>query len=70
MLAAADATGATVLLVDEPTAGASHREAERIGELLRSLRGEGLAILVVEHNVGLVQRIADQVVVLDERTAS
>ena len=65
MLAAAYATGASVLLVDEPTAGASHVEAERIGGLLRSLRDEGLALLVVEHNVGLVQRIADQVLVLE-----
>jgi branched-chain amino acid transport system permease protein len=65
MLAAAYATGASVLLVDEPTAGSSHLEAERIGALLRSLRDEGLALLVVEHNVGLVQRIADQVLVLD-----
>jgi ABC-type branched-subunit amino acid transport system ATPase component len=66
MLAAAYATGAPVLLVDEPTAGASHAEAERIAELLRSLRDEGLALLVVEHNVGLVQRIADHVLVLEE----
>jgi branched-chain amino acid transport system permease protein len=66
MLAAAYATGASVLLVDEPTAGASHGEAERIADLLRSLRLEGLALLVVEHNVGLVQRVADQVLVLEE----
>jgi branched-chain amino acid transport system permease protein len=66
MLAAAYATGAPVLLVDEPTAGASHREVQRLADLLRSLRDEGLALLVVEHNLGLVQRIADQVVVLEE----
>ncbi len=66
MLAAAYATGASVLLVDEPTAGASHLEVERIAEILCSLRDEGLALLVVEHNMGLVQRIADQVLVLDE----
>ena len=66
MLATAYATGAPVLLVDEPAAGASHAEAERIAVLLRSLREEGLALLVVEHNLGLVQRIADQVLVLEE----
>jgi branched-chain amino acid transport system permease protein len=65
MLATAYATGASVLLVDEPTAGASHLEAERIADLLSSLRDEGLALLVVEHNMGLVQRIADQVLVLE-----
>jgi len=66
MLATAYATGASVLLVDEPTAGASHLEAERIADLLCSLRAEGLALLVVEHNLGLVQRIADRVLVLEE----
>jgi ABC-type branched-subunit amino acid transport system ATPase component/ABC-type branched-subunit amino acid transport system permease subunit len=64
MVATAYATGASVLLVDEPTAGASHVEAERIAGLLRSLRDEGLGLLVVEHNLGIVQRIADDVVVL------
>ena len=64
MVATAYATGASVLLVDEPTAGASHVEAERIAGLLLSLRDEGLALLVVEHNLGIVQRIADDVVVL------
>ncbi len=65
MLATAYATGASVLLVDEPTAGASHVEADRLADLLGSLRDEGLALLVVEHNMGLVQRIADQVLVLE-----
>jgi ABC-type branched-subunit amino acid transport system ATPase component/ABC-type branched-subunit amino acid transport system permease subunit len=65
MLAAAYATGASVLLVDEPTAGASLAEAGRMTDLLRSLRAEGLALLVVEHNLGVVRRLADRIVVLD-----
>jgi branched-chain amino acid transport system permease protein len=65
MLAAAYATGASVLLVDEPTAGASVAEAGRITDLLRSLRAEGLALLVVEHNLGVVRRLADRIIVLD-----
>jgi branched-chain amino acid transport system permease protein len=65
MLAAAYATGASVLLVDEPTAGASAAEAGRISDLLRSLRAEGLALLVVEHNLGVVRSLADRIVVLD-----
>ena len=65
MLAAAYATGAPVLLVDEPTAGASATEAARVAELLRGLRGEGLALIVVEHNLAVVRRLADHVVVLD-----
>jgi ABC-type branched-subunit amino acid transport system ATPase component/ABC-type branched-subunit amino acid transport system permease subunit len=65
MLAAAYATGAPVLLVDEPTAGASVTEAARVTELLRELRAEGLAVIVVEHNLGVVRSLADRVVVLD-----
>ncbi|MFL5954965.1 MAG: ABC transporter permease subunit [Gaiellaceae bacterium] len=65
MLAAAYATGAPVLLIDEPTAGASPAEAERVAALVRSLRDEGLAILLVEHNLGLVRQLADRVIVLD-----
>ena len=65
MLAAAYATGATVLLVDEPAAGASVLETARLGDLLRSLREEGLTLLVVEHNVALVRRLADRIVELE-----
>jgi ABC-type branched-subunit amino acid transport system ATPase component len=65
MLAAAYATGASILLVDEPTAGASAAEAGRMTDLLRSLRAEGLALLVVEHNLAVVRRLADRIVVLD-----
>jgi branched-chain amino acid transport system ATP-binding protein/branched-chain amino acid transport system permease protein len=65
MIAASRATGASVLLVDEPTAGASAAEASRIAGLLRSLRDEGLALLVVEHNLEVVRRLADRIVVLD-----
>jgi branched-chain amino acid transport system ATP-binding protein len=65
MLASAFATGASILLVDEPTAGASHEEAQRIASMLRSLREEGLGLLVVEHNLRLVQALADTVVTLE-----
>ena len=65
MLAAAYATGAPVLLVDEPTAGASAAEAARIGALLRGLRADGLALVVVEHNLPVVRSLADRVIVLD-----
>jgi branched-chain amino acid transport system permease protein len=65
MLAAAYSTGASILLVDEPTAGASQTEAASMIDLLRGLRDEGLGLLVVEHNLGVVRRLADRVIVLD-----
>jgi ABC-type branched-subunit amino acid transport system ATPase component/ABC-type branched-subunit amino acid transport system permease subunit len=65
MLAAASATGAPTLLVDEPTAGASHLDADRISAALAALRDDGRGLLVVEHNLGVVRRVADRVVALE-----
>lgn len=65
MIASALATEPGVLLVDEPSAGAGPVELERLARLLERLREQGLAVLVVEHNLRLVRAIADEVVVLD-----
>ena len=65
MLAAALATNPAVLLLDEPSAGASRGERGELADLLRRLRAEGLAILVVEHDLALVRAVADEVVELD-----
>jgi branched-chain amino acid transport system permease protein len=65
MLLSAAATGAPTLLVDEPTAGASATEAARIADALLALRDDGHALLVVEHNLGVVRRVADFVVELE-----
>jgi len=65
-IAAALATRPGVLLLDEPGAGAGRAEAERLEDVLRRLRDDGLALLVVEHNLRLVRNVADTVVVLDQ----
>jgi ABC-type branched-subunit amino acid transport system ATPase component/ABC-type branched-subunit amino acid transport system permease subunit len=65
MLAAASATGAPTLLVDEPTAGASVIDADRIASALAALRDDGRGLLVVEHNLGVVRRVANRVVALE-----
>ena len=65
MIAAAYATGAGALLLDEPSAGATHADVDRLAGVLRSLRDEGLAVLVVEHNLRLVRDVADRAVALD-----
>jgi branched-chain amino acid transport system permease protein len=54
-----------VLLLDEPAAGLTSAEASVIEELLREIREIGIAIVVIEHNLGFVRRICDSVVVLD-----
>jgi branched-chain amino acid transport system permease protein len=64
-IAAALATNPVVLLLDEPAAGAGPTEVARLGDVLRRVRGDWLALLVVEHNLRLVHDVADAVVVLD-----
>jgi ABC-type branched-subunit amino acid transport system ATPase component len=65
MIASALATEPRVLLLDEPAAGASAAELERLADLLRSLRDRGLGLLVIEHNLRFVRRVADLVTVLE-----
>ena len=54
-----------ILLLDEPGSGLDQQETEVFGDLLLELAGEGLAILLVEHDVDLVMRVCDLVNVLD-----
>jgi sulfate-transporting ATPase len=66
-IARAVATRPSVLLLDEPAAGLDDDESGELGELIRRLADEwGIAVLLVEHDVGLVMRVCDRVVVLDE----
>jgi ABC-type branched-subunit amino acid transport system ATPase component len=65
MLASALATSPRVLLVDEPSAAAGTTELERLTRVLGELGAQGLALLIVEHNLRLVRSLADEVVVLD-----
>jgi ABC-type branched-subunit amino acid transport system ATPase component/ABC-type branched-subunit amino acid transport system permease subunit len=64
-VARAVATGARVLLVDEPAAGMTREERARLAAVLRRLAGNGLAVLLVEHDMRLVGEVADRVTVLD-----
>jgi branched-chain amino acid transport system permease protein len=67
-IASALATRPSVLLLDEPAAGTGAQEVARLGVVLRRLRADGLTLLVVEHNLRLVDDVADSVVVLDRGT--
>jgi sulfate-transporting ATPase len=53
------------LLLDEPAAGLSDRERDELVELIRTLAGRGIGVLLVEHDVDLVMRACDNIVVLD-----
>ena len=54
-----------VLLLDEPASGQNDEETAAFSDLLVALAGEGLTILLVEHDMDLVMRISDRVHVLD-----
>jgi ABC-type branched-subunit amino acid transport system ATPase component len=60
------ATGAELLLLDEPASGLSASALEQIMGLLRRLQSEGKTLLVVEHNTRVVQQIADEVLFLHQ----
>jgi ABC-type branched-subunit amino acid transport system ATPase component len=55
----------SVLLLDEPAAGLRLREKETLAALLVKLRAEGLAILLVEHDMDFVMNLVDRIVVMD-----
>ncbi|MFM7065001.1 MAG: ATP-binding cassette domain-containing protein, partial [Actinomycetes bacterium] len=65
-LACAVAHQPSVLLLDEPAAGVAQREVEQLGALLLRIRDElGCAMVVVEHDVPLLARVADRLVALE-----
>jgi branched-chain amino acid transport system permease protein len=55
------ATGADVMLLDEPTSGVDARWLDTMLELVASLRGHGKAVCVVEHSLHVVEQLADTV---------
>lgn len=54
-----------LILLDEPAAGQDHTETDRFAGLLRSLADDGTAVLLVEHDMGLVMNVCDELYVLD-----
>jgi branched-chain amino acid transport system ATP-binding protein len=65
-VARALATGAELLLLDEPASGLAASALDQIMALLRQLQTEGKTLLVVEHNTRVVQQIADEVLFLHQ----
>ena len=59
------ATKPKVLLLDEPASGQDENETEAFGRLLRELAHEGIAVLLVEHDMQLVMQVCDLIHVLD-----
>lgn len=64
-IARALATKPRLLLLDEPAAGLNATETNDLVETLRRVRDAGTTVLVVEHDMGLVMEVSDEIVVLD-----
>ena len=54
-----------LLLLDEPAAGLRFKEKQALTELLRRLKSEGMAVLIVEHDMDFVMSLVDRVVVME-----
>jgi branched-chain amino acid transport system ATP-binding protein len=63
-LARALASKPKLVLLDEPAAGLNMRETALLGKLIRRIRDSGVTVLLVEHDMGLVMGISDEIVVL------
>jgi branched-chain amino acid transport system permease protein len=54
-----------LLLLDEPAAGLRYKEKQALAELLRKLKGEGMSVLLVEHDMDFVMNLTDRLVVME-----
>jgi branched-chain amino acid transport system ATP-binding protein len=65
-IARAMCTAPALLCLDEPAAGLNPRESAQLCILLQSIRDEdGVGVLLIEHDMSVVMKISDQIVVLD-----
>ncbi len=64
-IARACACEPTVLLLDEPAAGLGPKDTEELGERIRAIAASGTAVLLVDHDIGLVLDVCDYIYVLD-----
>ncbi|HEX9242664.1 MAG TPA: ABC transporter ATP-binding protein [Anaeromyxobacter sp.] len=63
-LARALAAEPELLLLDEPAAGLNMRETAELARLIGRIRERGVTVLIVEHDMGLVMKVSDEVAVL------
>lgn len=54
-----------LLLLDEPAAGLNNTEKQELVELLKRMRGHGLTVFLIEHDMGLIEQVSDHITVLN-----
>ena len=65
MIATALAADPKLILLDEPAAGMVAKERKELAEIIMRIRERGLAVLVIEHHMGLIMDVCDRIVVLN-----
>jgi branched-chain amino acid transport system ATP-binding protein len=65
MIATAMAAEPKLILLDEPAAGMVAKERKELAEVILRIRKRGLAVLVIEHHMGLIMEVCDRIVVLN-----
>jgi len=63
-IAKAITANASIILMDEPTSSISHQDAERLLQLIRNLREQGVTIIYISHRLHEISEIADRITVL------
>ena len=64
-IARALASNPQVLLLDEPAAGLTSGEIERMNDLIRKIKSVGVSVLLIEHHMDMIMAVSDEVTVLD-----
>lgn len=64
-IARALATGPKLLILDEPAGGMNEQETSRLVTLIRSIRDRGITVLLIEHDMSLVMRVCEKIVVME-----
>lgn len=64
MLASAIATNPLVLCMDEPASGLIDSEQDELAEIILDIRSSGVALLIIEHVLPLMNRVADRLIVM------
>ncbi|MEV7619773.1 ABC transporter ATP-binding protein [Microbacterium sp. NPDC089321] len=64
-IARALATSPKLLLLDEPAAGLNFNEKQSLMQLIRRIRDLGVAVVLIEHDMGLIMELAERIVVLN-----
>ncbi|MBD5626835.1 MAG: ABC transporter ATP-binding protein [Desulfovibrio sp.] len=67
-IARALASDPRLLILDEPAGGMNDQETAALVELIRAIRGRGITILLIEHDMRLVMQVCEKLVVLEHGT--